>query len=65
MIMAEDTSIQNDYQNGMSPDAAANAGRQAAQNGQACAPQQPNESSEAYMQRQNAYNQEKNRSSGQ
>jgi len=59
--MANDTGVQSDYQGGISPDAAANAGRQAAQNGQGCAPQQSNESAEAYQQRLSAYNQEKNK----
>ena len=57
--MATDTSVQTDYQGGVSPEAAANAGRQAALNGQSLAPQQPNESAEAYNERQNAYNQAK------
>lgn len=60
--MAGDTGVQGDYSGGVSPDAAANAGRQAAQQGQGCAAQQPNESAEAFQQRTNAYNQEKNRS---
>ena len=58
--MASDPSVQQDYQGGMSSDAAANAGRQAAQNGLGLAPQQPNESAEVYQQRMNAYNEAKN-----
>jgi len=59
--MADDTNVQSDYKEGLSPDASANAGRQAAQGGQNCAPKQSNESDEAYEQRVNAFNQEKNR----
>jgi hypothetical protein len=59
-IMADDPSVKQDYQGGISADAAANAGRQAAQNGLGLAPQQPNESSEAYNMRVNAYNEAKN-----
>ena len=55
--MATDTSVQADYKQGVSSEAAANAGKQAAQNDQSLAPQQPNESAEAYNQRQNAFNQ--------
>jgi hypothetical protein len=63
--MAGDQSIQSDYQNGVSSEAAANAGTQAGQNGQPCAPQQPNESAEAFAQRQAAYEQAKNAASSQ
>jgi len=59
--MGDDTAIQTDYQNGISPEAAANAGQAAAQNGEGLAPQQSNESAEAYAQRCAAYNAEKNK----
>lgn len=59
--MGNDTSVQGDYQGGVSTDAAQNAGKQAAQSGQGLAPQQPNESAEAYELRQAAYNAEKNK----
>ena len=54
-----DSSVQNDYQGGMSSDGAVNAGRQAAQNGLGLAPQQPNESLDIYNQRVAAYMQAK------
>ena len=57
--MTADTNVQADYKQGISSDASANAGKQAAQNSQSLAPQQPNESAEAYAKRQNAYNQAK------
>jgi hypothetical protein len=46
-------------QGGMSAEAAANAGRQAALSGQGLMPQQPDESADAYAQRQFAYNEAK------
>ena len=57
--MTTDTSIQADTTQGVSSEAAAKAGKQAAQNDQSLAPQQPNELADAYNQRQNAYNQAK------
>jgi hypothetical protein len=55
--MAIDSSIKTDYANGVTSDAAANAGIQAAQNSQPLAPQQPGESEQAFATRQAAYNQ--------